>query len=193
MPQPHRGAFPLIHIEKEHQMNTQFNFVRRAFKLAMLSAFALGGVAVSGHSLAATATGDANATVVTPMGITKGTALQFGKFAAGTGGTVVMSTAGVRSKTDGVVLSRMDVGTAATFNVTGDGASTYAITLPGTAVNLANGANTMSLGSFVSDPSGTGTLTSGAQTLNVGGTLTVASAQAVGTYTGTYDVTVEYN
>lgn len=38
-----------------------------------------------------------------------------------------------------------------------------------------------------------GTLTAGAQSIYVGGTLSVASAQAVGTYAGTVTATVEYN
>jgi len=39
----------------------------------------------------------------------------------------------------------------------------------------------------------TGTLTAGAQTIYVGGVLTVAANQPAGTYTGTVSATVEYN
>jgi len=51
----------------------------------------------------------------------------------------------------------------------------------------------MTVGSFVSNPSGTGILTSGAQTLLVGATLTAASAQTPGSYNGSFNVTVDYN
>jgi hypothetical protein len=52
----------------------------------------------------------------------------------------------------------------------------------------------MSVDTFISTPSATGTLSGGgAQTINVGGTLTVGSAQVVGSYTGTFSVSVEYN
>ena len=51
----------------------------------------------------------------------------------------------------------------------------------------------MTVASFVSNPSGTGLLTAGAQTLLVGGTLTVGSAQAPGNYTGSFTVAVDYN
>jgi type 1 fimbria pilin len=50
----------------------------------------------------------------------------------------------------------------------------------------------MTVDTFTSNPSGTGTLSGGAQTLNVGATLHVAGAQAAGNYTGTYNVTVAY-
>jgi hypothetical protein len=51
----------------------------------------------------------------------------------------------------------------------------------------------MAVSTFTSNPSGTGTLTSGAQTLAVGATLTTVASQVSGAYTGTYNVTVEYN
>jgi len=84
--------------------------------------------------------------------------------------------------------------TAASFTVTGQGAYTYAITLPAT-VTLTSGVNTMTATTFTSTPSATGALTAGTQTLNVGATLNVAAAQAAGTYvSGTpFSVTVNYN
>jgi len=50
----------------------------------------------------------------------------------------------------------------------------------------------MTVDTFTSTPSGTGTLTGGAETLNVGATLQVGIGQATGSYTGTYSVTVNY-
>jgi hypothetical protein len=176
-------------------MNTQFNFKQRALKLALASAFVMGAT-TSGHSLAATVSADGTATVVVAMGITKNNNLEFGKFAAGTGGTVVMTAASARSKTGGITLSSMDAGRAASFAVTGDGASTYAITLPSSAVTITHATDTtktMTIDTFTSNPSGTGTLTNGAQTLLVGGTLNVASAQTTGGYTGAFSVSVDYN
>jgi len=46
---------------------------------------------------------------------------------------------------------------------------------------------------FVSDPLTTGTLTGGAQTVNVGATLNVEGGQAAGVYTNTTDLTVTVN
>ncbi len=57
----------------------------------------------------------------------------------------------------------------------------------------------MTVTAFTSDPSGTGTLTGGTQTLTVGGTLNVNAGQAAGTYStassgGTpLTITVNYN
>ncbi|MFZ3042283.1 MAG: DUF4402 domain-containing protein [Thiobacillus sp.] len=169
------------------------NFKQRALKLALVSAFALGGAALGVNGHAASATGNATATVITPIAIANTADLAFGKFAASTGGTVVMSPAGTRTATGAVVLSTVTPGAAASFDVTGDNNATYAITLPATA-SIASGANTMTVDTFTSTPSATGTLSAtGAETVTVGGTLTVASAQVAGAYTGTFDVTVEYN
>ena len=172
------------------------NFKQRALKLALVSAFALGGAAVGVNGHAASATGNATATVIAPIAISNTADLAFGKFAASTGGTVVMDPAGARTATGAVVLSTVAPGAAASFNVTGDANATYAITLPASA-SISDGAttpNTMTVGTFTSTPSATGTLSAaGAQTVTVGGTLTVASAQAGGAYTGTFSVTVEYN
>jgi hypothetical protein len=51
----------------------------------------------------------------------------------------------------------------------------------------------MTVGTFVSDPLTTGTLTGGAQTVNVGATLNVEGGQAAGVYTNTTDLTVTVN
>lgn len=143
------------------------------------------------------ATASATAEVMNPIAISKAADLRFGKFAALTGGSVVIAADGTRSATGAVVLSLTNAGGAASFNVTGDNSATYAITLPSSAVTITHAINilaTMSVGTFTSNPSGTGTLSaSGAQTVGVGGTLSVASGQTSGSYSGTFTVGVEYN
>ena len=146
----------------------------------------------------ATASATASATIITPIAITKTVDMNFGTAAvqAGTGGTVVLTPAGSRTKTGGVSLpSVTGTVTAASFNVTGEGTSTYSITLPSSPVTITSGINTMTVSTFTSTPTPTGTLTAGAQTLLVGATLNVSAAQAPGTYiSGTaFDVTVNYN
>lgn len=145
---------------------------------------------------AADATSNASAEVITPISISNTAALRFGKFSALTGGTVVISAAGARSATGAVVLSSTNAGGAASFSVSGDANATYAITLPNSATltHSVDNTKTMSVGTFTSNPSGTGTLSAGgAETLSVGATLTVGNAQTTGSYSGTFDVSVEYN
>ena len=150
----------------------------------------------------ATATATATATIVTPISITKNTDMNFGNVAvqASTGGTVVLTPAGTRTRTSGVTLPAT-VGTvaAAAFTVNGTGTYTYAITLPSSALTLTHsggaGTGTMTADNFTSTPSATGALTAGAQNITVGATLNVAAAQAPGVYLSSpgFDVTVNYN
>jgi hypothetical protein len=146
----------------------------------------------------ATATATATATVVTPISISKNADMSFGNLAvqAATGGTVVLAPAGTRTRTSGVTLpATTGTVTAASFTVTGNGSYTYAITLP-TTVTLTHsgGVQTMTASAFTSNPSGTGTLSSGTQDVSVGATLTVAAGQLAGVYTsGNFSVTVNYN
>lgn len=138
---------------------------------------------------AATATGSATATVVTPIAIThaSGAVLAFGTFDAGTGGSVSVSQAGVGTAGGGVLFVSGSTNSADAFNVTGQGTRAFNITTGGGTVS--NGSVTMA---FTTSAPATGTLVAGAASFNVGGTLTVASGQATGAYTGTYSATVVY-
>lgn len=153
------------------------------------------GLTPVGDDATATATG----TIVTPISIANAGNMNFGNVAVNgtSGGTVVLAPAGTRTATDGVTLpATTGTVSAAQFTVTGANNYTYAITLPSTATTVTSGSNTMTVTSFTSTPSGTGTLSgSGSQTIQVGATLNVAAGQAVGTYvSGTpFTVTVDYN
>jgi hypothetical protein len=167
-------------------------------KKIIISLFTIGTLVGLSNNLnaqnTATESGNANATIITPITITNTNDLSFGAIVDGTG-TVTMSTAGVRT-TDYQAFAGTQVGTvtAATFDITGQGAYTYAITLPTSAVTLSEpDAATLTVSSFVSDPSGTGALTAGAGSVSVGATLNVIQGQTAGVYTGSFDVTVAYN
>jgi hypothetical protein len=145
-----------------------------------------------------TATATATATIVTPISIVKDVDMNFGNVAvqSTTAGTVVLAPAGTRTRTGGVTLpTTAGTVTAASFTVSGTSGYTYAITLPSTALTITSGANTMTVTTFTSDPSGTGTLTAGEQVVNVGATLNVGAGQPAGTYVSAtpFDVTVNYN
>ncbi len=167
-----------------------------SIKLSVIAILLLAcGVTANAQS---SATATATATIVTPITITKTTDMNFGNVAVqtGTGGTVVMTPAGVRSATSGVTLPGT-VGTvaAASFTVNGQTGYTYAITLPASVTLSDASSNTMQVDNFTSTPTATGTLAGGTETLNVGATLNVAAAQAPGVYLSAtpFTVTVNYN
>lgn len=145
----------------------------------------------------ATASSTAAATIVGPIAISNTAVMNFGNVAvSAAAGTVVLTPAGSRSVTGGCTLpATTGTFTAASFNVTGADGYSYAITLPSTPTTISNGVINMTVDTFTSTPSGTGTLGGGSQVLNVGATLNVAGNQAAGPYLSAtpFDVTVNYN
>lgn len=129
--------------------------------------------------------------------LTNSRGLDFGSFVAGTGGTVVMSTAGLRSKTGGVVLLNSPSAGQAQFGASrsGSGSTSKAIviTLPSDGgTRLASGSNSMAVNSFVSAPASITSLSTTATPLSIGATLTVAPNQAPGSYSGSFSLIVNY-
>ena len=180
-------------------------FNRRVLNAALAAAVVLAGTGLVSSAYAAAATSTATSTVITPIGITAPVVLSFGKFAPGAGGSVTISNSGARTGAGVILSSTASTQTDARFDVTGEGSSTYAITHSGVTVlsgpTVATVVQTMALAK-TSDLTGanvtsgnvaTGTLTTGAQSIYVGGTLTVGATQAAGDYTGAVTVTVEYN
>lgn len=160
----------------------------------IITGFAAGAFAQA----SATATATASATIVAPITITKMVDMNFGNVAvhATNAGTVVLATAGTRTLTGGITLpATAGTVTAASFDVTGSGTYTYAITLPTTADLTGTPSGTMTLNTFVSDPATTGALTAGVQTIKVGATLNVTGGQTAGSYTNAaaIPVVVVYN
>ncbi len=120
------------------------------------------------------ATASAAATILTPIAISNTVDMNFGNLASsGTAGTCVLATDASRSTTGGVTIMAGGTITAASFTVTGVAAATYTITLPAGATTVSDGTNTMTIDTWASNPSGTGTLTGGTSTLLVGATLNV--------------------
>lgn len=122
------------------------------------------------------------------------TALSFGSFTAGAGGTITVNASGGRSKTGSVVLSNQGaVASPAQFTVTGTNGATFTTTLPGDGiVQLSDGTHTMSVDLFTISPALQNTLSGGTAMISVGATLTVNSGQAPGNYTGSFNITLEY-
>jgi hypothetical protein len=142
-----------------------------------------------------------NATVITPITITKNVDMNFGNLVAtAAGGAIVLTTSGTRTGPPAILLGTQNgTVTAAKFTVKGETGFTYGITLPST-FNVSDAVvspdtGTMAVGTFVSSPDATGTLTDGTETLLVGATITLGVDQASGVYTNDTDlaVTVMYN
>lgn len=140
---------------------------------------------------------EACARQVTPT-IVNTRGLDFGRFAARTGGTVTITPAGVRSKTGTVILVSSPTAGQATFNLSrssGNPKKTVpVITLPANnTIKLTSGANTMSVNNFVSSPASIASINAGQTVvLSVGATLTVGANQPKGTYTGSFPVIFNY-
>jgi len=178
-------------------------FSRTNFRrAALVSVVALGALGAS-NGFAAEATTTSTATVIEPIAITKAADLVFGKFAPGAGGTVTVATSGARTASDTILSAVGSSPTAAQFDVTGDNDATYSIDWSGD-IELTDPASleTMALtriseltaGGAVSGEVTEGTLSAGgAQSIFLGGVLTVGATQAAGDYAGDVTVTVEYN
>jgi hypothetical protein len=185
-------------------MKTSFNSSKNfSFKkscaVAVAAAAVLGALAAPNvFAAAASDTATTSATVITPIAIVDAQNLSFGEFAAGTGGTVVLTTAGAASPTGDIVLTG-GTSTAAQFTVTGQADTTFSIGVTDNDLTHTDEVTTMALvtthdlDGATGDNPATGTLTLGTQTIYAGGTLTVASAQSAGVYSGIVTATVNYN
>ncbi len=149
------------------------------------------------------AQGDVTAKITTEIGIEQNTALSFGSIAPGDQASVVtISTTGtLRTLTSGnATLNVTDGGAYGAFTVGGTPSAGFDITLPTDPVTLdattgeGAGTATMTVNTFTSNPSGSGTIgATGSTPLNIGASLNIAVNQVSGDYSGTYDVTVVYN
>ncbi len=142
----------------------------------------------------------ASATIASAMGITKTVNLSFGSVspAAGTTSTLILDESDGRTVAGGATLVLGGTVTSASFDVTGDNSATYAFTSPGATTLTSGGGDTMTVNTWtgLSATSGNATLAldaTGADTMTIGATLNMAAAQAAGDYTGTFNLTIDYN
>ena len=143
-------------------------------------------------------TASSSVTIVRPITITNSAGLQFGKLAQPNAAASVTITPGGTVTRTGIGTVGAQTTSAAQFSVGGDGGAVFGITGPGsntfamTAGTSGTIVVTTSLSSALGTLSGT-TGSAGSTTFTVGGTMPLASAQAIGTYSGTFNVTVTYN
>ena len=171
-------------------------FNKKLLTTAVCTAALLGGT-YSATSIAATASGNATAIVVSPLTVAESLAMDFGTVLSGaTGGTVEIN-ATLGTVVLGGDATQTGAFNAATFDIVGTAGLTYLVTtsVSGT---LSDGANLMLINNFNNNAIGTIPV-GGTETFSVGGILNVNSGQNSGTYNTTnlggipYTVTVNYN
>ena len=156
-------------------------------KIALLGAAVAAMVSTGAN--AATQTATAEVDILAPVTLAQTAGLDFGTVAASTSaGTVTLPT-GSNTQTCSVGLACVGPASRGVFSVVGANLTTVVITVD--ASTLLSGAGTsmnLTLNPSVTSISATGS----AQTFFVGGVLSVGASQAAGTYTGTYNVSAEY-
>lgn len=165
--------------------------------IAVGTALAAASFATSA-SAAASATATATAEILQSLTLTADSALDFGQIAPNTGGSVLLNADNTVSQSGTLVWT----GTRAPagFTVSGTKGVNVVVTLPTVASTLYLNGNTaspdkMTLDGFNANPvAGVVQLdaTTGQANFQVGGRLTVGSAQTAGVYSGTFSVSVEY-
>jgi len=149
-----------------------------------------------------TAYASTTAVLVTPIAISKTTDMHFGTVASSaTAGSVVLDYADGRTPGGGASLpAGSTLQKTAVFAVTGEGNSSFSITIPTAAITLTGSVSgTMTVDNFFCDAGAGTTLSSGAKTLKVKATLNVPANTVAGTYSNALAnasalfVTVNYN
>ena len=146
-------------------------------------------VTASGTAQAATVSADAKVTIVAAVTIAQNDGLDFGVVASSaTPGSVTLPTAS-NTRTCSAGLTCVGTALRGRFTVTATSGNTVRITVPTTAT-VTSGGNTMTIALAPSMTSFSATAVP--QVFYVGGTLSVGANQAAGSYTGTYNVSADY-
>lgn len=159
--------------------------MKRALLGAAIAALAMNASAAH----AATATGTAKAKILRQITLTNTSDLQYATIISGaTAATVVVSTGGTR--TCAAALTCTGTATAANFNVVGtEGA---VVVVGGDSSVTLTGSLGGTMASTLTYSAPTVTLSATGGSFQVGGTLSVGANQASGDYTGTFNVTANY-
>jgi hypothetical protein len=147
-----------------------------------------------------TVTGHITAEVISTLTAIETTQLSFGRFSPGPQGGKLILTPGSSISVMGSVWPGSGTHSAASFYVTGDPGVAFTVSLPSDPVTITHmgSARTMTVEEWRSVPEpepGAGVLENGSQVVYVGATLNVGTLNdnPVGVYTGTYNITFEFN
>lgn len=168
--------------------------IRHNKLLIAAGAAALSTGIYSASTNAATDTANALATVIAPLTITTATNLSFGDLVVNGAGTVDVDTSNGRTVSANIDAVGGTV-TSASFTVDGEGNKNYIITLPASST-IGNGTDTLTVDGYTSNFGDDGAIrtldASGTESLIVGATLNFGGTVSEGDYTGTFDVTINY-
>jgi hypothetical protein len=164
----------------------------------------ISAAAVAGASLVAapafaadTATSDSRALILLPLSLTKVQDLSFGTVvppSSGPGGTVtILATNGNRSHTGAVVEVGSDTGDRALFAWAGTQGQQVDFSISSAPANLTSGANSVAVSLLYLSTTSTIVGSTGVVEVGVGGSISIPANQPAGLYTGTFDVTADYN
>ena len=156
-------------------------------KIALLGAAAIAMVSTGAN--AATVSATAKVDIIAPVTLTQTAGLDFGVVAAAAAAGTVTLTPASDVRVCSVGLSCVGAAQRGAFSVVGANGFTVGITVASTTTLTGAGAP-MNLA--LTPSTATVVATGLAQTFYVGGALTVGAAQAAGTYTGTYNVSANY-
>ncbi len=144
---------------------------------------------IAGTTFAQSTTVSTAAEIIEAITFTEIAGLNFGKV-DNTAGSVIISTTG------GVTGTKTQVSggttSAAELTVSGAANETYSITVP-TTTTLTGPGTALNVTGLNHNSTGNLDATTGEETVNIGGTLTVPGGQTIGAYSGTISVTVSYN
>ena len=171
------------------------------FYYSLLLCFVLTGIdALAQVSTPVSATGQVIAEIVPVFSASETSQLNFGRFSPGPQGGKIILTPQSTISVMGSVFKGPGTFNAASFYVAGDQNAAFTITLPAKPVLLThtNSAKTMMVDDWVSVPTtdiGAGMLQGGYQIVLVGATLNVGTLEdnPVGVYTGTYEISFDFN
>jgi hypothetical protein len=153
-------------------------------------------------------TSNAGAVLIIPITITQTSQLHFGtlNLVTNTAGTCILSTSGIRSFTGGLNgSSSLPLSKNAAYNITGRKGTTYTVTLPAAAISIAIGSSAeihdiMAVTDFTArfygaeiDAFTSKIRSNGTDSFRVGAKLISIASQNAGVYSGTFNVSVDYN
>lgn len=165
------------------------------FCLSVSMILLLAGIMTAPPVLAASAQATVSVKVVRHVSIANKSNMSFGYLSAGAAaGSVVLQQDGSRNPTGGVILESGGSSTPASFTAEGEPNASFAISLPA-AITMADSAgNVMTVDDFTSSSGNNATFDdNGRHQLSVGARLHVNPNQTLGDYTGSMQISVNYN